>query len=50
MAASRGRYALCIGVLLDCFVTTKLIIPGVMALIPGRGNFWPRKPKCPPKD
>jgi len=37
-------YLLCLGVLLDCFVTTKVIIPSAMALMPGSGNFWPRKP------
>jgi len=36
-------YMLCMGVLLDCFVTTKVIIPCAMALMPGDGNFWPRK-------
>ena len=36
-------YLLCMGVLLDCFVTTKVIIPCAMALMPGDGNFWPRK-------
>jgi len=36
-------YLLCIGVLLDCFVTTKVIIPSAMALVPGDGNFWPRR-------
>ena len=29
--------------LIDCFVTTKLTIPCIMALIPTRANFWPRK-------
>jgi len=35
-------FALCLSVLIDCFVTTKVIIPCFMALIPGRANFWPR--------
>merc|ERR1712079_97225 len=33
---------LTIGILLDCFVTTKIVIPCVMALF-GRFSFWPRK-------
>ena len=37
-------YLLCVGVLLDCFVTTKVIIPSAMALFPGSANFWPRRP------
>ena len=37
-------YLLCLGVLLDCFVTTKLIIPAAMALIPDKWNFYPRVP------
>ena len=35
-------WLLIVGVLLDCFVTTKLIIPATMTII-GRGNFWPRR-------
>ena len=35
-------FLLTIGVLIDCFVTTKLIIPGVMSLL-GKANFWPHK-------
>jgi len=40
-------FHLCVGVLIDCFVTTKVIIPCAMAmldLLPGNANFWPRKP------
>ena len=33
-------FLLVVGVLIDCFVTTKVIIPCTMALI-GRYNFWP---------
>jgi len=42
-------FILCLGVLLDCFVTTKVIIPAVMALLScgagkrGDPNFWPRQ-------
>jgi uncharacterized membrane protein YdfJ with MMPL/SSD domain len=36
-------YLLIVGVLIDCFITTKVIIPCAMALMPGDGNFWPRK-------
>ena len=32
----------CVGVLIDCFVTTKITIPTLMALVPGNANFWPR--------
>ena len=48
-----------LGVLVDCFVTTKLIIPCCMALIPDRANLWPRrahahaaqgKPRAPDAD
>ena len=41
---------LCLGVLIDCFVTTKVIIPALMALIPTSANFWPRKPPRPAAD
>ena len=34
---------LCVGVLIDCFVTTKIIIPCAMALLPGDSSFWPRR-------
>lgn len=36
-------YLLIVGVLIDCFITTKVIIPCAMALLPGDANFWPRK-------
>lgn len=36
-------YLLIVGVLIDCFVTTKIVIPCAMALLPGDLNFWPRK-------
>lgn len=35
-------FLLIVGVLIDCFVTTKIIIPAAMALLDGY-NFWPRK-------
>ena len=41
---------ICLGVLIDCFVTTKVIIPALMALIPTSANFWPRKPPRPAAD
>jgi uncharacterized membrane protein YdfJ with MMPL/SSD domain len=40
-------FLLCLGVLIDCFITTKVIIPCAMALLdvlPGNANFWPRQP------
>jgi len=42
-ALNQIGYLLIVGVLIDCFVTTKLVIPCVMALLPGDLNFWPRK-------
>jgi len=36
-------FLLTLGVVVDCFLTTKLIIPCLMGLVPGRYNFWPRK-------
>jgi len=33
---------LIVGVLIDCFVTTKIIMPAAMYLL-GRYTFWPRK-------
>ena len=41
-ALNQIGYLLIVGVLLDCFVTTKVIIPCAMALLPGDLNFWPR--------
>jgi uncharacterized membrane protein YdfJ with MMPL/SSD domain len=35
-------FLLIFGVIIDCFITTKIIIPSVMFLL-GRLNFWPRK-------
>mmetsp|Transcript_2153 Transcript_2153/g.5933 ORF Transcript_2153/g.5933 Transcript_2153/m.5933 type:complete len:790 (+) Transcript_2153:1049-3418(+) len=34
-------FMLCVGVLLDCFITTKITIPCLMALVPEEANFWP---------
>ena len=42
-ALNQIGYLLIVGVLIDCFVTTKLIIPCAMALLPYDLNFWPRK-------
>ena len=41
-ALNQIGYLLIIGVLIDCFITTKLVIPCAMALLPGDLNFWPR--------
>lgn len=41
-ALNEISFLLILGVLLDCFVTTKVIIPCAMSLL-GRANFWPRK-------
>jgi uncharacterized membrane protein YdfJ with MMPL/SSD domain len=35
-------FLLIVGIIIDCFVTTKIIIPCAMALL-GKTNFWPRK-------
>ena len=49
-ALNQIGYLLIVGVLIDCFITTKIIIPCAMALLPGDSNFWPRKrPPPPPK-
>lgn len=34
-------FLLAFGVVIDCFVTTKVVIPCLMALLPERLNFWP---------
>jgi len=41
-ALNEISFLLIIGVIIDCFITTKLIVPCVAALL-GRWNFWPRK-------
>ena len=43
-ALNQIGFVLVVGVLIDCFVTTKLIIPCCMALIPDKANLWPRRP------
>ena len=43
-ALNQIGFVLVLGVLIDCFVTTKLIIPCCMALIPDSANLWPRRP------
>jgi len=42
-ALNQIGYLLIVGVLIDCFVTTKVIIPCAMALLPYDLNFWPRR-------
>mmetsp|Transcript_28884 Transcript_28884/g.70314 ORF Transcript_28884/g.70314 Transcript_28884/m.70314 type:complete len:881 (+) Transcript_28884:59-2701(+) len=44
-ALNQIAFLLCFGVLIDCFVTTKLIIPAVCSLLSTKKNFWPRKRK-----
>jgi len=36
---------LVLGILIDCFVTTKVIIPCAISIL-GKWNFWPRKPQA----
>lgn len=43
-ALNEIAFLLTVGILIDCFITTKIIIPCVMALL-GRFNFLPRKRK-----
>jgi len=45
-ALNEISFLLILGVLLDCFVTTKVIIPCAMSLL-GRVNLWPRKQQLP---
>merc|ERR1719230_743818 len=47
-ALNQVAFLLCLGVLIDCFVTTKVVIPCCMALCPDRifNQFWPRRPKA----
>ena len=42
-ALNQIGYLLIVGVLIDCFITTKIVIPCAMALLPGDLNVWPRK-------
>jgi predicted RND superfamily exporter protein len=43
-ALNEISFLLSIGVIIDCFITTKVILPCVMALLGRRNlNFWPRK-------
>ena len=35
-------FLLLIGIIIDCFITTKIIVPSAMALL-GTANFWPQK-------
>ena len=42
-ALNQIGFLLVVGVLIDCFITTKVFIPCCMALIPERANLWPRK-------
>jgi len=47
-ALNQISFLLVLGVLVDCFVTTKFIIPACCALMSTELNFWPRKPAPPP--
>jgi hypothetical protein len=42
---SQITFMLSVGVVCACFVSTKVLVPAVMAAIPDRANFWPRKPR-----
>jgi len=42
-ALNQLGFLLIVGVLIDCFITTKFVIPCVMALLPWNLNFWPRR-------
>lgn len=41
-ALNQIAFLLLFGIIIDCFVTTKLIIPSAMAML-GKLNFWPQK-------
>jgi len=41
-ALNQIAFLLCFGVLIDCFITTKLIIPAICGLLSTKANFWPR--------
>lgn len=36
-------FLLCVGIVVDCFFTTKVVIPAAVTFL-GRCNFWPRRP------
>ena len=42
-ALNQIGFLLVVGVLIDCFITTKVFIPCCMALLPEKANLWPRK-------
>ncbi|CAE8712777.1 unnamed protein product [Polarella glacialis] len=42
-------FLLIIGVLIDCAITTKIVIPSAMGML-GKSNFWPRKFAMNPED
>eukprot|EP00933_Yihiella_yeosuensis_P040050 TRINITY_DN34284_c0_g1_i1.p1 TRINITY_DN34284_c0_g1~~TRINITY_DN34284_c0_g1_i1.p1 ORF type:complete len:964 (+),score=130.54 TRINITY_DN34284_c0_g1_i1:49-2892(+) len=42
-------FLLIVGVLIDCFITTKIIIPAALSLL-GRYNFWPQSFSRPQLD
>eukprot|EP00325_Prymnesiales_sp_UTEX-LB-985_P020506 CAMPEP_0174732880 /NCGR_PEP_ID=MMETSP1094-20130205/60174_1 /TAXON_ID=156173 /ORGANISM="Chrysochromulina brevifilum, Strain UTEX LB 985" /LENGTH=929 /DNA_ID=CAMNT_0015935441 /DNA_START=140 /DNA_END=2929 /DNA_ORIENTATION=- len=46
-ALNQIGYLLVVGVLIDCFITTKFVIPAAMALLPCNLNFWPRSRSGP---
>ena len=47
-ALNEIAFMLTIGILIDCFVTTKIIIPATIGLT-GRLTFWPRAFKVQPE-
>jgi len=44
-ALNQIAFLLVFGVLVDCFITTKVIIPAICALFSTKANFWPRPRK-----
>merc|ERR1719498_1118463 len=45
-ALNEIAFILIVGIIIDCFITTKIIIPSAMALL-RRSNFWPRRRHVP---
>ena len=39
---SQITFMLSVGVVCACFVSTKVLVPAVMAIFPTNVNFWPR--------
>jgi len=46
-ALNQIAFLLCFGVLIDCFITTKFVIPAICALLSTKANFFPRSRKPP---